>query len=167
MLSKGYSLRFRAKGRSMHPFIRDGEVISVKPIKGSNIMIGDIIFYRALWGGIFAHRVIKKHRENNNMILITKGDANLNFDPPVHEDNIIGKVTAIEKNNVTIKLDSKILQLTNYIIATSSLLGGYLKEDVDGERNFSLYILSFFPKFLLKTLFVGYKIKSKLKLNTG
>jgi hypothetical protein len=43
LLRLGYGVRFRAGGRSMHPTIRDGEMITVAPVTPEDIKPGDII----------------------------------------------------------------------------------------------------------------------------
>lgn len=127
ILGKGNCLRFCAKGCSMYPFIRNGDVIRVKKTS-SNINIGDIIFYRTSSGSMVVHRVVRKYGDINEAMLLTKGDACLDFDEPIHKNNIIGKVTAIERGKVTFKLENKIFRLINFIIAICSILDRYLKK---------------------------------------
>ena len=40
VLSRGVPFRFRAGGSSMAPFIRDGDVISVSPLRGDSPGVG-------------------------------------------------------------------------------------------------------------------------------
>ena len=72
ILKRGSFLRFRARGGSMYPFIRDGEVIIVKPAKVCEVKIGDIIFYCTSQARMVAHRVIKTCKKNGEMVLMTK-----------------------------------------------------------------------------------------------
>ena len=46
LLDRGGLLRFQAQGRSMYPFIKNGDIILVEPRNGNSVGIGDIIFYR-------------------------------------------------------------------------------------------------------------------------
>ena len=181
ILDRGSCVRFIARGYSMHPFIKDGEVIIVKPVKIFEIMRGDVIFYHASQEMV-AHRVIKKCRENDKIVLVTKGDSNFNFDSPFGEKNVMGKVIAIEKPNGTIMLDCKTWRIVNYMIARHSLLSlliyrriCFLKRVVIGNReNRFVYIgskvlsisLSLFPELLINFLFTLQRIISKLKPNT-
>lgn len=183
ILGRGNSLRFRVHGGSMHPFIKDGDVIEVKPVTISKIRLGDAIFYPTSWGMLRVHRAIKKHKKNGRVILMTKGDVGLNFDPPLQGDNIMGKVIAIEKSNVTINLNCKSWRIANYMIATYSLLPisiykgiCFLKRVLIGNRkNRLIYLgskvlffsLSLPPKSLINFLCIMQRFKSKLKPNTA
>src|SRR3972149_9018543 len=75
IMDKGACLRFRARGFSMRPFIRDGDFITVSPIENSSIRIGDVVFYSTAENKVIAHRVIKKYGKNGNVKLLIKGDA--------------------------------------------------------------------------------------------
>jgi len=120
ILSKGNNLRFRALGGSMHPFIKNGEVIEVKPASSLEIKVGDIVFYRANRGGMVAHRAIRKKIEKNKVILETKGDSVPRSDWWVYPEQILGKVVAIERNGKRVELDKGLKKLTNLIWAKIS-----------------------------------------------
>jgi len=120
LLREGHMVKFRAPGDSMYPTICNGDLITVKPIKPSNIFVGDIILYRHE-NGVVAHRVInieapiKKPSQNLNYssqpsLALTqssvlssqrcftlRGDAAVVFDDPVSADQILGKVTLVER----------------------------------------------------------------------
>ncbi|HKR00519.1 MAG TPA: S24 family peptidase, partial [Pyrinomonadaceae bacterium] len=58
LLRRGYSVRFRPRGFSMLPTIRDGEAILVEPVEEEAIRRGDILLYRTE-RGVIAHRVVE------------------------------------------------------------------------------------------------------------
>jgi hypothetical protein len=120
ILGKGNCLRFQACGGSMHPFIKNGQIIQVRPTKISEINSGDIIFYRNLDDRMIVHRVIKKYRKNGKIVLLTKGDSTSEFDEYVYPENILGKVVAIEKNNKAIRIDKGLLKWVNTFLAKFS-----------------------------------------------
>ena len=60
VLRRGHRVRFRAEGASMHPTIRAGETITVKPASPAELEVGDIALYRTE-RGVIAHRVIRRH----------------------------------------------------------------------------------------------------------
>lgn len=120
ILGRGSRMRFRARGGSMRPLIRDGEIIEVKPAKVSEIRVGDIIFYRASWGSMVAHRVIKKRKEKGKMVLVTKGDSAPGFDGQVYLEQIFGKVVTVEKKGRNVKLDKSFWKLLNFFWAIVS-----------------------------------------------
>jgi len=57
LLTRGHSMRFHAEGGSMHPTIRDGEVIAVEFVEPRDVKRGDILLYRHA-KRVLAHRVV-------------------------------------------------------------------------------------------------------------
>ena len=57
LLRQGHGVRFRAEGGSMHPTIRDGEVIAVEFVEPRDVKRGDILLYRNV-KRVLAHRVV-------------------------------------------------------------------------------------------------------------
>ncbi len=113
LLTDGNKVRFRAPGDSMYPTIRDGDEITVAPIDAASITIGDIILYRHK-SGITAHRVmhiIEPSEENapsapkdpqdrsssETLQFFLRGDAAIVFDDPIRANQILGKVTLVER----------------------------------------------------------------------
>ena len=109
-------LRFRALGNSMFPFIRSGDLITIKPFKESEIYIGDVIFYKKE-GLLFVHRLIKKERLNGDLIGITRGDNRQIPDKPIKMSQVKGKVVKIDRGKKSIELTSFPWKLANYIIS--------------------------------------------------
>ncbi len=83
--------------RSMEPTIRKGATIVVAHCI-NELSVGDIVVFKNI-DHLTVHRVVKisKNRKANRLV-ITKGDANKNLDPPVREDLILGKVIKIENH---------------------------------------------------------------------
>ncbi len=113
LLRKGHKVKFHAPGNSMYPTICEGDAITVMPIETASISIGDIILYRHK-SGVTAHRVIRitkrdAHHSQHSALrpqtsdlrpqsyFILRGDAALVFDDPVSADQILGKVTLVER----------------------------------------------------------------------
>ena len=114
VLTRGDSLRFRARGNSMRPSIKDGDILSIKPIAATKIQIGDVILF---WQEerIFVHRVVKRRIENEGM-LIVKGDSHLRPDRPVHPDQVLGKVTSIEREGKKTRFDRGVPRLAGALL---------------------------------------------------
>jgi signal peptidase I len=106
LLDRGGLLRFQAHGRSMYPFIKNGDVILVEPRNGDSVGIGDIIFYRRQDDSLAAHRLIKITRRKNRTILFTKGDSLRYTDPPVTGGQVMGRVIMIEGSGRQFKLNN-------------------------------------------------------------
>ena len=115
VLGRGRILRFKAKGGSMSPFIRNGDVVEVVSVKGE-VNFGDIILYHSSYGNSIIHRVIQRNKES----IITKGDSVPGFDHPVLFKQVLGRVAAIEKNGWRIRLDKPVGKLLNILLALIS-----------------------------------------------
>lgn len=120
ILSKGDTLRFRAHGGSMYPFIKDSDVIEVKPLEVSAIRLGDVIFYHSTGGRLFAHRVIKVGMQHSQVTLVTKGDSVSSADPLVRSEQVLGQVVAIKRGKRMIRLDRGVYRLLNVLWARLS-----------------------------------------------
>jgi hypothetical protein len=106
LLGCGYDVRFRAPGRSMHPAIREGEPITVRPVSPSAVRRGDIILYR--WQqGVIAHRVVGiETGVGGDFRFMTRGDAAGAQVEWVAPDQVLGKVVLTERNGRRIDLYS-------------------------------------------------------------
>jgi len=91
VLGRGKAFKFKAKGGSMSPFIRNGDVVEVVPVKGK-INLGDIVFYCSSYRSPVVHRVIHRNKER----IITKGDSVPNSDQPVLSRKVLGRVVTVE-----------------------------------------------------------------------
>lgn len=125
ILSKGSYLRFQAHGGSMSPFIRDGDVLEIKPAEVSEIKLGDVIFYR-IESRVAAHRVIKRVSRNGKVSLVTKGDSSPTSDEPLHAEDLLGKVVTVERNGLSLSLDTRLSRLINLLWAKISPFSGYI-----------------------------------------
>lgn len=106
LLRLGYGVRFRAGGHSMHPTIKDGEMITVEPVTLGDIKSGDIILYQ-LKRGVIAHRVVCVEREGSQLRFILRGDSSVTCDAPVEAEKILGRVISVERAGRAVNLASK------------------------------------------------------------
>ena len=96
VLAKGASFRFKARGFSMHPFIKDGEVVTVSPVPGGRLHAGDVVaFCHPQSGRLVVHRILKKNPQG----FILRGDNCDEADGLVPAASIVGRVTAVEGNS--------------------------------------------------------------------
>jgi signal peptidase len=149
ILKRGNYLRFRIKGESMRPFLRDGQVVIVKRLDPSEMRAGDIIFLRFPPSQIVIHRLIKKTLENGKTVFLTKGDASFHFDPYVYSENILGKIVAIEKGQRYIKLDAPVARLKSIYYVKRFLIKRWLWLAVKKIRRELLFRI---PGLILKRL---------------
>jgi signal peptidase I len=91
---KGASFRFQAKGFSMTPSIRDGDVITVSPLGGGKPRRGDVVAFRHLESPrMLVHRVLRKKRDR----FLIKGDNCSDADGWIPGENILGVITRVER----------------------------------------------------------------------
>lgn len=104
VLDRGLPFRFRARGWSMAPFIKDGDVITVAPLHHSTPGIGDVVAYiRPDEEKLVVHRIIA----TRSKIAILLGDNGVEYQEElIPQENVLGKVTRIERTgrNVLIGL---------------------------------------------------------------
>ena len=63
----------------MRPTINEGDLVIIEKVKIENIKAGDIIQYKTKDYSV-VHRVVKILKDNQEILLITKGDNNLKND---------------------------------------------------------------------------------------
>ncbi|MDP2924717.1 MAG: S26 family signal peptidase [Candidatus Omnitrophota bacterium] len=101
VFAKGASFRFQVNGFSMSPLIKDKDVVTVSPIHNSTIGFGQsAAFINPCSGKFVIHRVIGK--KGNSYFI--KGDNITEAAGLIPRKNILGVVTAIERNGKLIKL---------------------------------------------------------------
>ena len=95
-LAKGAPFRFQARGFSMDPFIRDGDVITVSPLGEESPGLGDVVaFVQREIEKLLIHRVIRIKANSYFM----KGDNTTGVDSPVPTANVLGLVTRVERGH--------------------------------------------------------------------
>jgi hypothetical protein len=121
VLEKGAQFKFRAKGFSMSPFIRDGDVLTVSPFLDRSPAFGDVAaFIHPGTGEFVVHRMIGI-RDGAYLI---QGDAALESDGRVPKEKVLGRVTQIKRNGQRIFLG---LGPERYLIAFLSCRGLLLR----------------------------------------
>jgi signal peptidase I len=83
-----------ASGSSMLPSIRPGDVLEVHRESIAGISIGDVVVFERE-ARLVTHRVVEKLTKPGRTLLITRGDALREPDPPVSPEELLGRVTAI------------------------------------------------------------------------
>jgi len=98
ILSQGLDLRLKVTGRSMAPFIKNGEIVVLRRVLPGSLRCGDIIYFTDAAGAAVLHRLIAKEiKPDGSTTFITRGDALLRHDAPISKDQIVGKAVRVEK----------------------------------------------------------------------
>jgi len=102
VLSRGVPFRFRAGGSSMAPFIRDGDVISVSPLRGDSPGVGEVVaFLHPETEKLVVHRVIGRREVG---CLIQGDNAEGRTADLVSDRNVLGRVTRVERGGNNVRL---------------------------------------------------------------
>ena len=127
ILEKGISLHVKVTGRSMSPYLKGGETLTIRKVQPESLKKGDLIFFKDQSGHPVLHRIVRiESKEGTRYIFQTKGDGTHAFDDPVSEDALIGKVCKIESKTSlngtkTIDMESFNNRIVNYCLACYSL----------------------------------------------
>jgi len=106
ILGQGRTLRFRARGVSMRPFIRDGDVIEVTGREGMRLQVGTVALFEHTDGAVLAHRIVRVRNEGGERRVQMRGDGLMTPDGWVGVERILGVVTAVERNGELTRLDT-------------------------------------------------------------
>lgn len=93
LLARGASARFVARGGSMSPWIRDGDVVTVEPLLAR---LGDVAAFRlpGPGGRLRVHRLVRRVAGG----WLARGDRHAGADGVIPDGGILGVVRHIERN---------------------------------------------------------------------
>jgi signal peptidase I len=95
VLNKGMTFRFKARGNSMSPFIKDGDVLTICPKRTKLFAKGDVVAYNHhTLNKIVIHRIVGRKKDN----YLLKGDNTAGDADVVDEKDILGYVLKVERN---------------------------------------------------------------------
>lgn len=101
VLAKGMPFRFKAKGFSMSPFIKDGDVITVIPFSEPKAHLGDVVaFIDPRSNRLAVHRIVG--RESDGYLI--QGDNLPEADGAIPWDRLLGLVAKVEREGQTVSL---------------------------------------------------------------
>jgi len=123
LLGAGKDLRFQARGCSMRPMVRDGDVLLVKAIKPPMIKVPDVVLYVNDLGYAVVHRVIGKRKRQGIHWFTIQGDQVGQIDGIFPESQILGKVISLERNGGTIETCTPAYRWLGFMAAVRSRLG--------------------------------------------
>ncbi len=106
LLGSGREACFAYSGKSMHPVIHTGNMVTVSPVSLDNIRPGQILLYLPVLPdgsrGMVLHRYLGRNPDNT---LRMRADACPVLDPPVNADDVVGRVVRIRKSRFTLRAD--------------------------------------------------------------
>jgi signal peptidase I len=125
ILASGSTLRFRARGGSMRPFIQDGDLLEIQPLLDRPVRVGDILLFRYGQHPLLVHRVVQiapPSSRDPSPGFITQGDAVLRPDGCIPTQAVLGRVASIERRGRLRRLDTPFqIQLAAWIVLSLKL----------------------------------------------
>jgi len=116
VLSKGDTLRFRARGISMQPFIRDGDILEIQPNVGELFRTTDIVLCKSPKGKLVAHRIVGiKPGGEGRAKLIIQGDALGQPDGNIDPGDVLGRVVAVIRDGEYKRVDTPFMRFAGHL----------------------------------------------------
>lgn len=105
LLSGETSVRIRVTGRSMAPFILDGDILTITPAGREAACAGEVVVYVDGAARLIAHRVLARRESAGGVVLTLQGDAGRAAVERVRRDRVLGRVRVLERGGRVIALD--------------------------------------------------------------
>lgn len=109
-------LQLQVTGWSMFPSVQPGDTLIVDRTPVEAVAEGDIVLF-GRYSRFFAHRVVKKDNCAGQARVLTRGDAMNVSDPPLGENELLGRVSFIVRNGKLFE-PNKSLGLSERLVAT-------------------------------------------------
>lgn len=97
-LKEGKTVRFAAHGRSMQPFVLDGDTVTVRPWSGKRLVAGTVVLHRRQGERLAAHRVISRRTAGGSSTYLVRGDASSGPCERVPAGDILGIVVGAQRH---------------------------------------------------------------------
>ena len=97
------TLRLRVTGFSMLSALWPGDVLSISRVDWDAYRPGDILLFTRN-RRLFVHRLVEVKGET----AVTRGDASMDPDPPIHASAVLGRVSAVERRGVPIAVPDQV-----------------------------------------------------------
>ena len=126
ILARGEAVKFKAYGSSMRPFIRDGDILTVRPMEQGHWTVGQIVFYQSKDHKLLAHRIIGKTFTDGIWRLSVRGDAMNAIQEEISEDQVLGEVFHRQRNGKSVQVDRGWWKIAGvaWVVATRFLRRG-------------------------------------------
>ncbi|HYK90012.1 MAG TPA: S26 family signal peptidase [Acidobacteriota bacterium] len=103
----------------MAPFIRDGDVITLRPCRDCPPRTGDVVaFVHPVSEQLLIHRVLAM----NGCSFMTQGDNAPVNDGMIPEERVLGRVVAVERNGTRVRFGLGVERFLIVVLVRSKLL---------------------------------------------
>jgi hypothetical protein len=111
ILRSGKALRFQARGASMAPLVRDGDVLWVRPVDVRSVRLGDVVLCCREPGRALVHRVVRRLAGPTGLCFTVQGDQVARPDGLIPGAQVYGRVMAIERGGARIEMDRPLMSM--------------------------------------------------------
>lgn len=119
----GKSVRFQARGVSMKPLVRDGDVLVVEPLGQDQPRVGEVVLCSTASERMVVHRVIRRQIKNGIQYSQVQGDQIPQADGWMSDEEVLGRVTTLERDGRVIKMDGIVMRALGRYAAFRSRRG--------------------------------------------
>jgi signal peptidase len=120
ILRAGRAVQFRARGTSMSPLVRDGDIVLVRPLNPRRARLGDVVLFTDGPGHVFLHRVVRKRRSRAGIGFTVQGDRLSQPDGVIPEAQVHGLVMAIDRQGVRIAVHGSLARMLGWSMVVRS-----------------------------------------------
>jgi hypothetical protein len=121
LLRLGKTLRFQARGSSMQPLVRDGDILLVQPAGCHRIRVGDVVLCSSqAEHRVIVHRVVRKRLTRDGMRYLVQGDQVSHPDGWMSDEQIFGQLIAIDRNDLQIDIRQPMLKFLSRLAVLRS-----------------------------------------------
>ena len=117
---------FCVKGRSMLPFLQEGDMLVVEHREASGFSPGDIIIYRDVFQNRIVHRIIWKSLKRGRVVFLTKGDNSATAIVRVYPEQITGKVISFNRGGREIEINDSPKRTKIIFYAFYAAMGNFI-----------------------------------------
>jgi hypothetical protein len=104
LLCQGGVLVVQGHGGSMYPCLRDGDVLTVRPIGQGRAEVGDVVLHRSAAGRPCVHRVVAR-RDGGRVVV--RGDAAEGAGETVAACGVLGAVVEARRGNRRLRIRAR------------------------------------------------------------
>ncbi len=160
---RGGFFNFKARGFSMYPFIRDGDILTIGPVNTNELKLGDIILYKSFDDRIVLHRFIGRVKIGNDEMLKVRGDALMGKPEYIVASKVIGKAFKQQRDSKVIDLQRGASKFIAHIWLLTYPIGSFCLYFVFATRKILSSIFRFIQSFRLyrkfAKIFIGKKVE--------
>jgi hypothetical protein len=120
ILRHGKSLRFRARGASMHPLVQDGDTLLVHPLDAGVVRVGDVVLCSSGLDRVLVHRVLHRRMNSQGYSYLVQGDQMLSPDGWIPQAQVYGQVAGIERAGKRIDMRRPVMRVLGWLAVLRS-----------------------------------------------